>query len=218
MAVHHRSSGIRRRELTGSTCGKLTVLRFSHSDKNNASWVCLCDCGTETIVSAATLTRKDRPNMSCGCSNATLGGLTMTHKAEYHAWHNMIRRCHDATCEAFSDYGARGISVCQPWRESFPAFLSDVGPRPSRLHSLERENNEDGYHPDNCLWATKAEQMRNTRSNHWLTLNGRTLCITDWAKETGIAVTTITARLRYGWTADRALTTPVGRRNTGIHK
>jgi len=83
--------------------------------------------------------------------------------AEYRAWHALVRRCTDPRTSNFRDYGGRGITVCDRWRYDFMAFLSDMGPRPSPTHSLDRWDNDAGYTPENCRWATATQQMLNTR-------------------------------------------------------
>lgn len=82
---------------------------------------------------------------------------------EYNAWQAMIQRCRNANHQAFKNYGGRGILVCDRWQRSFENFIADVGPRPSASHSLDRIDNERGYEPSNCRWATKSEQSKNTR-------------------------------------------------------
>lgn len=88
-----------------------------------------------------------------------------SHTPEYNSWHSMIQRCGNKNDNAYSEYGARGIRVCDRWRNSFTAFYEDMGDRPSPTHSIERLNNDGNYEPGNCKWATKTEQILNRRVN-----------------------------------------------------
>jgi hypothetical protein len=117
----------------------------------------------------------------------------------------MKERC---TNTAFKNYGGRGISVCQRWADSFEVFISDMGPRPSPKHSIDRIDNDGNYEPGNCRWATNLEQARNRRTNRVITLDGESLCLVDWAKRTGVDHRTISERLRKGWDERRAVLTP----------
>lgn len=91
-------------------------------------------------------------------------GSALGHRAEYQCWHNMIARCVNAEHKQFKDYGGRGIGVCNRWLHSFPAFLSDMGPKPSADLTLERVNNDGHYEPGNCRWDTRAQQRANQRA------------------------------------------------------
>jgi len=120
----------------------------------------------------------------------------------------MIDRCENPKNAAFARYAGRGIGVCAKWRASFEAFLSDMGEAPSGL-TLERLDNNAGYSPENCTWATYRAQARNTRRCRSLTHEGRTMLISDWAKEIGIRESSLRCRIgRLGWTVERALSTP----------
>lgn len=146
----------------------------------------------------------------CGSTFAHEANRThgLTDSPEYRAWHCMKQRCHNPTDAAYPLYGGRGIEVCDRWKNSFELFLADMGPRPTPDHTLERTDNELGYGPGNCRWATQMEQCRNTRHNHTVTWDGKTFCLTDWAIHLGIKKTTLGMRLRSGWSVERALTTP----------
>ena len=101
-------------------------------------------------------------------------GTRQTHGAsklpEYRAWINMKQRCNYVKGKDYKHYGARGISVCERW-DSFSNFLQDMGQKPSKYHSVDRINNELGYYPENCRWATMTDQNNNRRkgkpSNDW---------------------------------------------------
>jgi hypothetical protein len=119
----------------------------------------------------------------------------------------MIQRCEDAASEHFKDYGGRGIRVCKRWRESFEAFLEDMGPKPLG-GSIERKEVNGHYEPGNCEWIPQRRQTRNQRSNKRITLDGQTRCVAEWAELYGINPFLVYRRLRRGWDSQRALTTP----------
>lgn len=124
---------------------------------------------------------------------------------EYFAWGNMIQRCTNPKHPAFHHYGARGITVCKRWRESFENFLTDMGRRPSSSHSLERRNNDLGYDPSNCVWATCKEQSDNRRCNVTFEHEGRVLTQADLARTAGIPVATLHLRLKEGLPLEAAI-------------
>lgn len=135
--------------------------------------------------------------------------------AEYSAWQGLKSRCYHTGNIAYGTHGGRGIRVCDRWINDFHAFLSDMGPRPTPQHTVERMDNNGNYEPSNCRWATRAEQSANRRPNRLLTFNGRTQFLRAWAREVGISPLTLTARLRLGWPLGRALTTPPRRPRNG---
>jgi hypothetical protein len=119
----------------------------------------------------------------------------------------MKRRCENPRSHAYGDYGGRGIKVCDRWK-TFENFISDMGERPEGM-TLERIDVNGNYTPENCRWATTLEQNGNRRTRRLLTLRGKTQSMTEWARETGIDVNVINARLRRGWSDEKTLTTPV---------
>jgi hypothetical protein len=169
---------------------------------------CRCVCGTEKECYVYNLKHKKTTN--CGCKKPeALAAAKRTHgmtdTPEYRVWQHVITRCYNPNADKYEYYGGRGISVCARWRESFSAFLEDMGPRPSPKHQLDRKDNDGNYEKANCRWATRIEQANNKRSNHLLTLDGRTQSVASWGRELGISGRTIITRLRRGWTVDRAL-------------
>jgi len=126
---------------------------------------------------------------------------------EYQSWNDMIQRCCNPKHKHYKSYGGRGIKVSGRWRHSFPTFLDDMGFRPTDKHTLERINNSLGYSPENCKWETRSRQSRNTRRNHLLTVNGETLCISDWADKISLPHWLIRNRLKQGKTPEEALFT-----------
>lgn len=126
---------------------------------------------------------------------------------EYVAWKSMNQRCRvqgpGQECYA-------GVTVCQEWQDSFPAFLRDMGPKPSPAHTIERLRGSEGYHPDNCEWATRTVQSRNRPGFVIpLTYQGKTQLVVEWADELGIKAKTLYQRLRIGWSVEKTLGTPL---------
>lgn len=125
----------------------------------------------------------------------------------YRVWSQMKARCYRKTCPDFPRYGARGITVCDRWRNSFQNFAADMGEPPVGL-TLERADNNGPYSPDNCSWGTRLEQARNTRQVKLLTFCGVTKCVSQWEADLGFRPGAIRSRLSRGWTLEAALTSP----------
>lgn len=130
-----------------------------------------------------------------------------THNELYSIWRDMKRRCRDPRRPEFKNYGGRGIFVCEPWCV-FENFLTDMGPRPTKWHCLERINNDGPYSPENCKWATREEQNNNRRNTVVLLFRGEKKTRSQWAKELGLTVFGIRQRLRMGWSIEKTLSTP----------
>ncbi len=128
---------------------------------------------------------------------------------EYRVWANAVQRCCNPKNPYFPDYGGRGITICERWRESFRAFLSDVGPRPSPKYWIDRIDNNGNYEPGNIRWATAKEQADNRRNSAYLSYMGETRRVRDWARLVGLGEETIQRRIRNGMTVELALTTPL---------
>jgi hypothetical protein len=126
---------------------------------------------------------------------------------DYRIWATIVQRCCNPKCKKFIRYGGRGITLYPPWRD-FIAFNSDMGDRPSKLHSIERIDNSKGYYPSNCKWATALEQANNKSINHVIEFNGKRQTMAQWGRELGIPARRISYRLLAGWSIDNALKLP----------
>lgn len=127
---------------------------------------------------------------------------------EYRAWQAMVKRCTDPENAAWPDYGGRGITVCDRWRDDVAAFIADMGAKPSALHELDRKDNDGGYEPSNCRWVLRKENNRNRRSNRIVEWNGQQKTLVEWSEITGLAFSALKWRLDSGWPIDRAMTEP----------
>ena len=201
-------------DIAGMTFGRLTVIERAGVVKNRMMWRCRCTCGKEIIVAGASL--RSGNTMSCGCYNRdkiTKHGL---HKSRlYKIWRGMRERCYNTNTKNFMRYGGRGISICEEWLE-FDAFKDwALSHGYTDKLTIDRIDNEKGYSPDNCRWATLKEQENNKYSNRIIEFNGEKHTISEWSDITGICYSTLHGRLeRYN--IEKALTAPV--RPHRIHK
>jgi hypothetical protein len=150
-------------DLLGKAFGDLTVKARQGSVAGHSTWLCLCLCGTEKVVRAKSLLAGQ--TTSCGCKQNRIDhghAITRRRSPEYTTWAAILQRCGNSNNSSYPNYGGRGISVCDRWRDSFEAFLSDMGQRPKGCW-IERKNNNGNYEPSNCVWATPLEQAKNKR-------------------------------------------------------
>jgi hypothetical protein len=196
-----------RKNLLGQAFGRLKAIgEGAHIVDGGTTWICLCECGTTCRVRTCNLT--SGKTKSCGCTrhdSVTKHGMSET--PEYHVWEGMLQRCTNPQYHQYSYYGGRGITVCLRWMQ-FENFFADMGRRPPNL-SLERIDNNVGYEPGNCRWATKTEQQNNRRNTVNLTIDGVTKSVTQWSMETGIGTRTLEHRLKSGWHPKQAVFTKV---------
>jgi len=148
-----------------------------------------CRCGD--IFHARIVDVKSGNTNSCGCWNIQVArGKMTTHggrwTTEYKSWCGMKERCYNIKNHKYPIYGAIGIIICDRWLNSFENFISDMGPKPSSKHSIDRIDNDGNYEPSNCRWATPLEQSRNTSHNRWIEGGGENMLLVDWASRFGV--------------------------------
>lgn len=194
----------RREDISGKRFGLLTVLRLSHVSEGGLSyWVCICDCGNIKTVRASHLKCGDIK--TCGCV-----GPRRTHGEAgtrlYHIWTGIRARCENPNEPSYRRYGGRGIGVCPEWKSyaEFSKWARSSGY--SDDLSIDRIDNNKGYHPSNCRWATSREQANNTRKTRLLTHNNETLSVSEWARRKNMNQGTLNSRINtLGWSTDDAL-------------
>lgn len=179
----------------GAVFGNFTIISQVIGKGKTKYWV-KCICGKEKIIFGTVI--KSGMNKSCGC--LTIRGNTIKHNlsrsSEYSSWCSMLNRCYNINVESYCNYGARGIIVCDSWRNSFQNFINDMGMKPDKKYSIDRINNDGNYEPSNCKWATHTEQANNRRNNRFLKYKGEVKTIKQWAKIFDIGYTLISYHLR----------------------
>ncbi len=201
--------------------GKLVLIERINKEEKRlhlSVWKCKCLCGKETIAKAKLLVSGKKK--SCGCLRSENhhklrhGYLKVGQElGEYRVWRRMIDRCSKSPLSkpthTHKNYVDRGIKVCERWLNSFEDFYNDLGPRPSKNHSLDRINNDGNYEPNNCRWATNKEQCNNRRSNRFIDINGEVKTLKQWSEKYNIKYCSLQARLYSGWGIEDALKIPI---------
>lgn len=201
---------MRLEDLTGKKFGLLTVVeRSSGPNKKHTYWLCECECGTQRVVAAAHL--KSGHTKSCGCLTSSKKDSFTVHRLKK-IFQGMKKRCYNHNTPGYMYYGVRGIQICDEWLHDFQAFYEWAMANGYEDHlTIDRINVNGNYEPSNCRWATKLEQSNNTRANVFISYNGKTQTISEWARELNIHVHTLENRLYRGWTIEDAFTKPARR-------
>lgn len=183
-------------DLTGKKFGRLTVIKRSGSNRDgSAMWLCRCECGIEKIVRGTDL--KNGKTKSCGCfqkekikeANTKHG---YCYERIYSIYHCMKKRCYNKKNQDYPNYGGRGIKVCDEWLRDFQNFREwAMKSGYAENLTIDRIDNDKGYSPENCRWVTNAEQQNNRKNNHFLTYDGKTQSMAQWARELGINYSTL---------------------------
>lgn len=194
-------------DLTGEKFGRLLVQeRAENSREGRAQWLCKCDCGKLKVISGKSL--REGKTKSCGClhiETITTHGMSRTRLSQI--WRDMKQRCQNVNNASYESYGGRGIAVCDEWQEFVPFYNWAVANGYNDTLTIDRIDNDKGYSPDNCRWATQKEQANNRHSNNLITFMGETLTLTQWSEKTGMGCQTLYERIFIrGWSIEKALT------------
>lgn len=214
------NAAVKQRSIAGRRFGRLVAIEFHHRDQWGAAhWRFRCDCGKEDYVCRPDQVRRGVIT-SCGCwrnEKAAKRGKVLMRKhghakkrsTEYVSWLNMNNRCYEPSYPGYHRYGGRGIVVCERWRHSFETFLLDMGKKPDSSYTIGRMNVDGNYEPNNCRWESKIQQARNKSTNRLVNYRGTEMPIAAACEFSGIPRNVFDARVRRGWTVEKALSTPV---------
>lgn len=212
------------KDLTGMRFGKLTVLEYTNKRNLNRNilWRCLCDCGNEIYVATSCL--NSGHTKSCGCEKnnfvemGKIGGKFGKHHLSrtrlYKCYNHMINRCHNSSNIQYKDYGGRGITVCEEWKNDFMSFYNWAMSNGYKDDlTIDRIDVNGNYKPSNCRWVNMQKQNNNRRNNHIIIYNGERKILEEWSRILPINISS--AELRYrimnNWSIEKAFKTPVRR-------
>lgn len=205
------------KDITGQKFGRLTAIEFAgHKEFKNGDkrtlWKCKCDCGNIIYVTENAL--QSGNTTSCGCRAKEISHNTgkknkvhgMSNTRLYNIWHGIKYRCLNPSSYEYGDYGGRGITICDEWKNDFTSFMNwSLENGYSDGLTIDRINVNGDYEPGNCRWATLSEQARNTRKSRLIEAFGKTQTLADWADEYGLIPETLSYRLNHGYSIERAL-------------
>ena len=206
--------------VSGEKFGFLTAISASElRSGKHVIWNWSCVCGAVVQRSGSYVRRRE--TASCGCKfKEIVGRPHITHQGStrdsklygtYTSWASMKVRCKEGSKHYKSLYFDRGITVCDEWATDFSRFLADMGIRPSKKYTLDRIDNNKGYFPSNCRWATQEVQSNNKTNNVRVKYQGMEMTLAQWERKLGLTRNSISPRLRLGWSLEDALTTPTKR-------
>lgn len=207
-----------RYDLTGERFGRLLVVCKDHIDRVKRGtvvyWLCLCDCGNTAVVRTGSL--RSGNTQSCGClqkDNASEANRIYDHTKQgdrlRSIWYGMRNRCYNETCDSFEYYGARGIRICDEWLDFDKFYEWAINNGYSDNLTIHRVDNNAGYCPQNCIWATQKEQANNYSRNIFVTFQNETHTVKEWSEKLGMSYHALLSRIKRGWDIERALTEEV---------
>ena len=212
---------MKRKDIIGQRFGKLKVVSFAYTRKGNGRsyhsyYNCICDCGKTCVIDGLKL--RSGHTQSCGCYRHERQIEANTkHKGRYTrlyiVWCNMKGRCYNPNNKRYKNYGARGITVCEEWRENFGAFkewAENNGYEENAKrgdNTIDRIDNNKNYCPENCRWVSNKQQANNKSTNIFINYKSRTKTLAEWSEEIGLKPDTIKNRIKKGWSIEKTFET-----------
>lgn len=214
-------------DLSGCTFGRLKVIeraedRICPNGNHEIQWLCECNCSNHNRVIVRGYSLKNGDTKSCGCLQKELLSKRVkkhgkSNERVFWIWCDIKLRCYNENTRGYNRYGGRGITVCDEWLNDFQAFNDWAMANGYRDDlTIDRIDNNKGYSPDNCRWATPKEQANNRCNNRILEYKGKKQTMKQWAEELNINYSTLKMRINaYHWSVEKALTTPTQKHKVG---
>lgn len=208
---------------SGDEFGLLTAIKELPLRGGRQTWLFRCDCGEflSRQIETVRFNVRNGSQPNCGCLTRkirsrsgklkTEHGLSVENRRLYDVHRQMLQRCENPASKDFPHYGGRGISVCPEWRDPVVFFAWAKASGYARGLTIERKDVNGHYEPSNCTWIPNERQSHNTRRNVFLTIDGVTRHLADWARENGLKWSTVNSRIRAGWPLEQAVSEPSGR-------
>ena len=207
---------VKARDITGLKFGRLTAIALHHIKEDTTCkrhfWAFKCDCGKECIIAKHAVTSSH--TQSCGCLHKEItsqknGTHHLANTSIYNVYLTIKARCFNSSNKSFKDYGGRGITVCDEWKNDFKAFYDWAMANGYKEGlSIDRIDVNGNYEPDNCRWSNRKVQARNKRNNHLIEFHNEIKCLMEWCEIYKINRKTVKNRLERGWKLGEALTIP----------
>lgn len=201
------------KNLTNQKFGRLLVVSKFGSKNNKVYWNCICDCGNNVLVTTSNL--KCNKIKSCGClKSEILTKRNIKHNQRntklYDIWKTIKQRCFNPNCNSYHNYGGRGITICENWKDNYNSFYQwSIENGYKEGLTIDRIDNNGNYEPSNCRWTTRLVQGNNTRTNKYITINNETKSLADWCRFYNISYFLVQQRINKSkWDIIKALTTP----------
>jgi hypothetical protein len=201
------------KDLTGQKINRWKVIELVKCENHRTYWLCECECGTVRVVQRHQLINGH--SKSCGClahentskrsTTHGFGNKKSPNYRLYKIWSDMRSRCNNPKCSNYKNYGGRGIAVWKEWASfiNFANWALSNGYEPSL--TIDRKDNNGNYEPSNCRWVTNRQNNLNRRNNHFITINGATKTLVEWAEISGLPISTLRNRLLRGWSESNLL-------------
>lgn len=201
------------KDITNKQFGKLTAIKYEYTKNKKPYWLCRCECGKNKIIAYSSL--KSGATKSCGClkhetSINHYSNLNKTHGMKntkiYQKWLGMKARCYNSKTKGYKNYGDRGITVCDEWKNDFLNFYNwAINNGYKDGLTLERIDVNGNYEPINCKWITNLEQQNNKRNNKFIEYKNEKHTIAEWSRITGINKNTLLTRLNSHWDIEEVI-------------